>query len=52
MSFVYFNDLPVSRSETNRAPSGGDGTGASHHGCAAEKPVAILICSHDLSNAN
>ncbi len=31
----------VTRSQSNRAPLGCDGTGDSHHGCAADKSAAL-----------
>ncbi len=36
----------VTRSQSNRAPLGCDGTGDSHHGCTADKSAATAWCYH------
>ncbi len=38
--FTLLKWPPVTRSQFNRAPLGCDGTGDSHHGCAADKSAA------------
>ncbi len=44
--FTLLKWLPVTRSQSNRAPLGCGGTGDSHHGCAAEKSAETAWCYH------
>ncbi len=46
--WVHFTQMAstVTRSQSNRANLGCDGTGYSHHGCAVDKSAATAWCYH------
>ncbi len=52
--WVHFTQMSstVTRSQSNRAPLGCDGTRDSHHGCADDKSAATAWCYHVNMNQN